>query len=238
MWCHLFFEATEASLELCNISRNEFSNFIKFAKWYCFQLWPSHDILQNINSNGEQWHLVSDNVSAIIYIYHDLWDEITYPFPNFNGCTVEVWEWISSFTPRFIIDAITYPCTLNFVNKGKRWKMMINRSRKSTIGTHAINTTKQIKTEKSASYITCCIFHSGIKAMQLLLGMAVGIHLFFVFKQWSASFPIMQQKLSSTKYIPCCHAVALVCPVSLKITSDKYCHPWQITGLYTLSSWK
>ena len=22
----------------------------------------------------------------------ELWDEITYPFPNFNGATVEVWE--------------------------------------------------------------------------------------------------------------------------------------------------
>ena len=30
----------------------------------------------------------------------------TYPFPNFNGATVEVWEWISNFIPHFI----TYPC--------------------------------------------------------------------------------------------------------------------------------
>ena len=56
-------------------------------------------------------------------------DEITYPSPNFNGCTVEVWERISNFTPHFanpiewdtdstliskwiwidIINAITYP---------------------------------------------------------------------------------------------------------------------------------
>ena len=21
-----------------------------------------------------------------------MWDEITYPFPNFNGCTVDVWN--------------------------------------------------------------------------------------------------------------------------------------------------
>ena len=27
--------------------------------------------------------------------------EITYPFPNFNGTTVEVWEWISNFIPHF-----------------------------------------------------------------------------------------------------------------------------------------
>ena len=27
--------------------------------------------------------------------------EITYSFPNFNGCTVNVWEWISNFMPLF-----------------------------------------------------------------------------------------------------------------------------------------
>ena len=37
-------------------------------------------------------------------------DEITYPFPNFNGFSVEVWEWIKNFIPHFIIDVITYPC--------------------------------------------------------------------------------------------------------------------------------
>ena len=26
-----------------------------------------------------------------------MWDKITYPFPNFNGAAVEVWEWISNF---------------------------------------------------------------------------------------------------------------------------------------------
>ena len=38
-----------------------------------------------------------------------LWDEITYPFPNFNGSIVEVLEWISNLIPYFIMDAITYP---------------------------------------------------------------------------------------------------------------------------------
>ena len=37
-------------------------------------------------------------------------DEITYPFPNVNGGTVEVWEWISNFILHFMMDAITYPC--------------------------------------------------------------------------------------------------------------------------------
>ena len=28
---------------------------------------------------------------------------------NFNGCTVEVWEWISYFIPHILMDVITYP---------------------------------------------------------------------------------------------------------------------------------
>ena len=30
-----------------------------------------------------------------------MWDEITYPFPNFNGATVEVFELIGDFIPHF-----------------------------------------------------------------------------------------------------------------------------------------
>ena len=30
-------------------------------------------------------------------------DEITYPFPNFNGATVEGWEWISNFIPHSML---------------------------------------------------------------------------------------------------------------------------------------
>ena len=39
---------------------------------------------------------ISNNISSKVC------DEITYPFPNFNDCTVEVWEWISNFNTRFI----------------------------------------------------------------------------------------------------------------------------------------
>ena len=39
-----------------------------------------------------------------------VWDEIAYPFANFNGCTVEVWEWISNLITHFTMDVNTYPC--------------------------------------------------------------------------------------------------------------------------------
>ena len=35
--------------------------------------------------------------------------EIIYPFPNFNGYTVEVLELNSNFIPQLIINVITYP---------------------------------------------------------------------------------------------------------------------------------
>ena len=35
------------------------------------------------------------------YIHYNIWDVITYPFPNFNGATVEVWDWIRNFIPHF-----------------------------------------------------------------------------------------------------------------------------------------
>ena len=37
--------------------------------------------------------------------------EITYPFTNFNGTTIEVWEWISNVILHLMMDLITYPYT-------------------------------------------------------------------------------------------------------------------------------
>ena len=48
------------------------------------------------------------------YINHKMWDEITYPFPNFNGAAVEVWKWLSNFIPHFTGNEITYPCLVVF----------------------------------------------------------------------------------------------------------------------------
>ena len=37
------------------------------------------------------------------------WDEITNPNINFNGATVDVWQWINDFIPKFVMEVITYP---------------------------------------------------------------------------------------------------------------------------------
>ena len=44
------------------------------------------------------------------YIHHKVWDEITYPFPNFKCATIEVWECISNLIPHFTGHMIISPC--------------------------------------------------------------------------------------------------------------------------------
>ena len=39
-----------------------------------------------------------------------MWDEITYPFPNFNSTNVVVSEWRRNFVSHFTGHMITYPC--------------------------------------------------------------------------------------------------------------------------------
>ena len=44
------------------------------------------------------------------YTHYNARGEITNPFPNFHGVTVEVWEWIRNFIPHFTGYVIIYPC--------------------------------------------------------------------------------------------------------------------------------
>ena len=55
------------------------------------------------------------------YIYYEVLNEITHIFLNFNGATVEVWEWISNFTPQFTGHVIIYRCRkIHFSKRGLR----------------------------------------------------------------------------------------------------------------------
>ena len=55
------------------------------------------------------------------HVPSEVWDKITYLFPNLNAVTVEVWEWRRNFNPQFVMNVITYPCwDLNWSMHGSK----------------------------------------------------------------------------------------------------------------------
>ena len=43
------------------------------------------------------------------YDLFKVWDEITYPFWNFNSAAIDFWEYVSNFIPYFTGHVNTYP---------------------------------------------------------------------------------------------------------------------------------
>ena len=56
------------------------------------------------------WHKKPDPFANNNYNHYKVWDEITYPSPNFNRKTGEVREWISNLIPYLTVHVITHPC--------------------------------------------------------------------------------------------------------------------------------
>ena len=80
---------------------------IEIHKWLGFILKEAKNIFISHTCSPFYLHgltLIPTWISS--HIPSKVWDEITYPFLNFNGCTVEVWEWINNFTPHLIMDVI------------------------------------------------------------------------------------------------------------------------------------
>ena len=77
----------------------------------CFT-WPFTGFFSSGQDMFDRLVLVTDRSSAWInnHTPSKVSDEIIYSFPNFNGATVEVWEWVIYCIPHFIMDVITYPC--------------------------------------------------------------------------------------------------------------------------------
>ena len=96
---------------------NGFSSVEMFVSWFTFHcprgLTDNKSSMVQVNTRGPfYWHgstLIPAGISN--HIHNKVWDEITYPFPNFDGCTAEVWEWISNCNPHSSGHVITYPCS-------------------------------------------------------------------------------------------------------------------------------
>ena len=53
---------------------------------------------------------------GLALINYKVWDEIMYPFPIFNGCNVEVWEWMSNYIPYWTCDYLSINNSITFLS--------------------------------------------------------------------------------------------------------------------------
>ena len=83
---------------------------------------PTFGFMPNALTSIRVRHLLSHVAE---YWPNKSWDEITYPFPNFNGCTVDVWEWIRNFVPHHIMDVISYPWCAIYVTSSSMVKSCV-----------------------------------------------------------------------------------------------------------------
>ena len=68
-----------------------------------------------------------------------VWDDITYPLPNLDGTTFEVWELISNCIPHFycIWFRIHVGLELNYVSKRGPWRHPDNHVKDKLVSTHS-----------------------------------------------------------------------------------------------------
>ena len=105
-----------------------------------------------------------------------MWNEITFPFTNLNGSTVEVWEWTSNFITHIIMDVMTYPC----------WDLSLTMLVKGATGNNfpfnvniTSNHTKKLwylflmKAQLSFYYIYCYLYSPAVALLYSTLGYQV-----------------------------------------------------------------
>ena len=81
--------------------------------WRHYVRWPLLGILYVITLTRGHfgWHGLTLTPTWVSnYFPNKVWDEVTCPFTNFNGATVEVCEWISDFIPHFKVNVFISPC--------------------------------------------------------------------------------------------------------------------------------
>ena len=76
---------------------------IEFGLWKIMNMhkvWYGIDVCTyEVSIAGGSFLLTWINPLMNNHIPNQMQDQITYPFLNFNGCTAEVWEWMSNFIP-------------------------------------------------------------------------------------------------------------------------------------------
>ena len=114
-----FMQTSEAHSigKICSVIFSSKSNilvtfFASLSLLYFMQYHMMQFILRKLHTNPTLLHLTLIPAWINNYVHYKVWDGITCPFPNFHGCTMEVWGWISNFIPHSITDVITHSCSI------------------------------------------------------------------------------------------------------------------------------
>ena len=91
--------------------------------WVCIREFPVIHRVTNVRNLKQELLTCFKFITTWMsnHIHYKVWNEITYPFINFNGVTVEVYEWISNFISHFTGQVITYPCWDYSQSKLAKW---------------------------------------------------------------------------------------------------------------------
>ena len=99
-------------------------------KYVANNSYHSHGKVHKMAFNAARGPFYQHGVSVIPpwisdYIHYKVWDEFTYPFTNFTGATIEIWEWIGNFLMHLACDYLSMLRLklINFSKKGPRTEL-------------------------------------------------------------------------------------------------------------------
>ena len=88
-------------------------------------------------------------------------DGIIYQFPKFNVCTVEIWEWISNFTPHFTCNSLL-SLGLKLIHVAKRVQDQLSLSTTENNEKKWISIWWRHQMEKFSALLTICAGNSPV----------------------------------------------------------------------------
>ena len=90
------------------IPQTPYDNYITTSMWE-YQGKPWSCSLDHDTRHPTFWHSNFNHAWISNHMPIKEWDEIMFPFTNFNACKVEVWVWICNLITNLITGIVTYP---------------------------------------------------------------------------------------------------------------------------------
>ena len=108
IWIESFCYICISSEVHVNFIWNSYVIMCEISKWPWFSYVFHSKFIWHTDQNF-QMKFHTNDTNRPSYITNKDWDEITCPFRNFNGASVDKWKWIVNLIPPFIMDVVIYP---------------------------------------------------------------------------------------------------------------------------------